>query len=287
MSQAEGQQKNLVHSIDSLPTKGPLSCLDQDLLLLKATSAATLSCLGECLNILQQTQSHSSQAPPQSHASQRNRGTPSGESATGPIPVLLLEPPMAPATPSPLSFQSSPPEPSYSGKAKLGQLDCGSCPCLMGMLNLIICSKCCWMSHPLCLNMFTLYHFCLSCFVCVCLVLLVFVSSVSSVPLKCQKFFKWYQVQAWKWSVYERVVHRTPLSMSTCMSGEKNGLLWTGILEIKIYALLNLLKGLNLCQNNPLWCLKCQPSTMSSPLCAWSNKDVLNHLKLEGGSIWQ
>uniref|UniRef100_H3D8I5 Oxysterol-binding protein n=1 Tax=Tetraodon nigroviridis TaxID=99883 RepID=H3D8I5_TETNG len=64
MSQAEGQQKNLVHSIDSLPTRGPLSCLDQDLLLLKATSAATLSCLGECLNILQQTQSRS-QAPPQ------------------------------------------------------------------------------------------------------------------------------------------------------------------------------------------------------------------------------
>ncbi|XP_062291653.1 oxysterol-binding protein-related protein 10 isoform X1 [Scomber scombrus] len=76
MSQAEGQQKNLVQSIDSLPTKGPLSCLDQDLLLLKATSAATLSCLGECLNILQQTQSHS-QAPPQSQASQRNHGAPS------------------------------------------------------------------------------------------------------------------------------------------------------------------------------------------------------------------
>ncbi|XP_041868072.1 oxysterol-binding protein-related protein 10 [Melanotaenia boesemani] len=71
MSQAEGQQKNLVQSIDSLPTKGPLSCLDQDLLLLKATSAATLSCLGECLNILQQTQSRS-QATPQSQASQRN-----------------------------------------------------------------------------------------------------------------------------------------------------------------------------------------------------------------------
>uniref|UniRef100_A0A3B3BNB8 Oxysterol binding protein like 10 n=1 Tax=Oryzias melastigma TaxID=30732 RepID=A0A3B3BNB8_ORYME len=70
MSQAEGQQKNLVQSIDSLPTKGPLSCLDQDLLLLKATSAATLSCLGECLNILQQTQS-GSQGPP---ASQHNHG---------------------------------------------------------------------------------------------------------------------------------------------------------------------------------------------------------------------
>ncbi|XP_058476017.1 oxysterol-binding protein-related protein 10 isoform X2 [Solea solea] len=71
MSQAEGQQKNLVHSIDSLPTKGPLSCLDQDLLLLKATSAATLSCLGECLNILQHTQSRG-QAPHHSQASQRN-----------------------------------------------------------------------------------------------------------------------------------------------------------------------------------------------------------------------
>ncbi|XP_048882490.1 oxysterol-binding protein-related protein 10 isoform X2 [Brienomyrus brachyistius] len=55
MSQAEGQQKTLVHSIESLPTRGPLSSLDQDLLLLKATSAATLSCLGECLNILQQS----------------------------------------------------------------------------------------------------------------------------------------------------------------------------------------------------------------------------------------
>ncbi|XP_041758889.1 oxysterol-binding protein-related protein 10 isoform X2 [Coregonus clupeaformis] len=74
MSQAEGQQKNLVQSIESLPTRGPLSCLDQDLLLLKATSAATLSCLGECLNILQQTQPHS-----QPQASQANhiRGPPS------------------------------------------------------------------------------------------------------------------------------------------------------------------------------------------------------------------
>ncbi|KAL2080601.1 hypothetical protein ACEWY4_024394 [Coilia grayii] len=58
MNQAEGQQKNLVQSIESLPTRGPLSCLDQDLLLLKATSAATLSCLGECLSILQQSTGH-------------------------------------------------------------------------------------------------------------------------------------------------------------------------------------------------------------------------------------
>ncbi|KAM7382351.1 hypothetical protein PAMP_002084 [Pampus punctatissimus] len=54
MSQAEGQQKNLVNSVESLPPRGgPLSSLDEDLLLLKATSAATLSCLGECLSLLQ------------------------------------------------------------------------------------------------------------------------------------------------------------------------------------------------------------------------------------------
>ncbi|XP_067282743.1 oxysterol-binding protein-related protein 10 isoform X2 [Pseudorasbora parva] len=55
MTQAEGQQKSLVESIESLPARGSLSCLDQDLLLLKATSAATLSCLGECLTLLQQS----------------------------------------------------------------------------------------------------------------------------------------------------------------------------------------------------------------------------------------
>ncbi|XP_035477276.2 oxysterol-binding protein-related protein 10 [Scophthalmus maximus] len=110
MSQAEGQQKNLVQSIDSLPTRGPLSCLDQDLLLLKATSAATLSCLGECLNILQQTTQGRSQAPPPSHASQRNHSahgapsdgvpvwtvpkSPSGEQWKngGPTPLRSAEP---------------------------------------------------------------------------------------------------------------------------------------------------------------------------------------------------
>ncbi|XP_037639488.1 oxysterol-binding protein-related protein 10-like [Sebastes umbrosus] len=54
MIQAEGQQKNLVNSIESLPPRGgALSSLDEDLLILKATSAATLSCLGECLTLLQ------------------------------------------------------------------------------------------------------------------------------------------------------------------------------------------------------------------------------------------
>ncbi|XP_053570228.1 oxysterol-binding protein-related protein 10 [Bombina bombina] len=55
MAQVEGQQKHLVHTIESLSGSGPLSALDQDLLLLKATSAATLSCLGECLHLLQQS----------------------------------------------------------------------------------------------------------------------------------------------------------------------------------------------------------------------------------------
>uniref|UniRef100_G1KQ26 Oxysterol-binding protein-related protein 10 n=1 Tax=Anolis carolinensis TaxID=28377 RepID=G1KQ26_ANOCA len=55
MSQVEGQQKNLVQAIESLPGSGPLSALDQDLLLLKATSAAALCCLGECLHLLQQS----------------------------------------------------------------------------------------------------------------------------------------------------------------------------------------------------------------------------------------
>lgn len=140
MSQAEGQQKNLVHSIDSLPTRGPLSCLDQDLLLLKATSAATLSCLGECLNILQQTQSHG-QAPTQSsersHAAQR---APSGESAPGPVPVLPLEPP---TSPSPLPLLSFQPPPELSAGSKVQQLDCDSCSCLMAAMNFSVCSKCC------------------------------------------------------------------------------------------------------------------------------------------------
>ncbi|XP_043821332.1 oxysterol-binding protein-related protein 10 isoform X2 [Dromiciops gliroides] len=55
MNQVEGQQKTLVRAIEALPGSGPLTALDQDLLLLKATSAATLSCLGECLSLLQQS----------------------------------------------------------------------------------------------------------------------------------------------------------------------------------------------------------------------------------------
>lgn len=73
MTQAEGQQKNLVQTIESLPTRGRLSCLDQDLLLLKATSAATLSCLGECLTILQHSSSN-----PQHHHNHNHHARPGG-----------------------------------------------------------------------------------------------------------------------------------------------------------------------------------------------------------------
>ncbi|TRY82255.1 hypothetical protein DNTS_009368 [Danionella cerebrum] len=54
MTQAELHQRSLVQSIESLPLRGPVFRLDPDLLLLKATSAAALSCLAECLTIIQQ-----------------------------------------------------------------------------------------------------------------------------------------------------------------------------------------------------------------------------------------
>ncbi|XP_026563913.1 oxysterol-binding protein-related protein 11 isoform X2 [Pseudonaja textilis] len=53
MSQAEGQQRDLVRSIECLPGSGHLSSLDQDLLMLKATSMATMNCLNDCFHILQ------------------------------------------------------------------------------------------------------------------------------------------------------------------------------------------------------------------------------------------
>lgn len=112
MNQAEGQQKSLVQSIESLPTRGSLSCLDQDLLLLKATSAATLSCLGECLTILQQSAGH-------------NPGPPSGESNTD-----TLQTSMRPPDPEPAKDQ--------------GEVDCGPCPYLTGPVQLNVCNKCCW-----------------------------------------------------------------------------------------------------------------------------------------------
>nr|XP_061789683.1 oxysterol-binding protein-related protein 11 [Nerophis lumbriciformis] len=52
-SEAQVEQKTLVNSVESLPPRaGPLSSLNEDFLFLKATSAATLSCLGECFTLL-------------------------------------------------------------------------------------------------------------------------------------------------------------------------------------------------------------------------------------------
>ncbi|MED6259926.1 Oxysterol-binding protein- protein 11 [Ataeniobius toweri] len=52
MSQAQGQHRDLIQGIEGLPAVPGLSPLDQDLLMLKATSMATMSCLNECLHIL-------------------------------------------------------------------------------------------------------------------------------------------------------------------------------------------------------------------------------------------
>lgn len=87
MNQAEGQQKNLVHAIESLPGSGPLTALDQDLLLLKATSAATLSCLGECLTLLQQSVR---QAGPPSHKPGASGGCCDPSPRAGPHHVCML-----------------------------------------------------------------------------------------------------------------------------------------------------------------------------------------------------
>lgn len=117
MSQVEGQQKNLVHAIESLPGSGPLTALDQDLLLLKATSAATLSCLGECLSLLQQSVHQAGQPShrpaaagetPQCAALCLQMGTVQGAWARGacrrlpPVPHPLTHHP-----PIPLSFYPS------------------------------------------------------------------------------------------------------------------------------------------------------------------------------------
>ncbi|KAA0715558.1 Oxysterol-binding protein-related protein 11 [Triplophysa tibetana] len=53
MSQAQGQHRDLIQSIEGLPSSQGPSPLDQDLLLLKATSLATMNCLSDCLHILQ------------------------------------------------------------------------------------------------------------------------------------------------------------------------------------------------------------------------------------------
>uniref|UniRef100_A0A4W4HLP2 Oxysterol-binding protein n=1 Tax=Electrophorus electricus TaxID=8005 RepID=A0A4W4HLP2_ELEEL len=90
MSRAEEQQKNLQQSIESLPGGGPLSSLDPDLLLLKATSMAALSCLGECLSILQHSVSQAARS-----VTTRTQGLNTGELALCPLSLLQLSWPSA------------------------------------------------------------------------------------------------------------------------------------------------------------------------------------------------
>ncbi|XP_069838583.1 oxysterol-binding protein-related protein 11 isoform X2 [Dendropsophus ebraccatus] len=54
MTRAEGQQRELMRSIEGLPSSGHFSSLDQDLLMLKATSMATMNCLNDCFHMLYQ-----------------------------------------------------------------------------------------------------------------------------------------------------------------------------------------------------------------------------------------
>ncbi|XP_046407080.1 oxysterol-binding protein-related protein 11-like isoform X2 [Ischnura elegans] len=65
---AEQNSYSLSKAIESLPSTGSSTSTDHDLLILKATSAATLTCLSRCLAILQQQQlapitSHSGNVP--------------------------------------------------------------------------------------------------------------------------------------------------------------------------------------------------------------------------------
>ncbi|KAM5153169.1 LOW QUALITY PROTEIN: oxysterol-binding protein-related protein 11 [Mantella aurantiaca] len=65
MSRAEIQQRDLMRTIEGLPSGGQFSSLDQDLLMLKATSMATLNCLNDCFHMLHQqhTALHKSTLP--------------------------------------------------------------------------------------------------------------------------------------------------------------------------------------------------------------------------------
>ncbi|XP_054828188.1 oxysterol-binding protein-related protein 11 isoform X2 [Eublepharis macularius] len=79
MSRAEGQQRDLIRSIECLPASGHLSSLDQDLLMLKATSMATMNCLNDCFHILQIQ-----------HASQQKGSLPSGTTISWLEPKISL-----------------------------------------------------------------------------------------------------------------------------------------------------------------------------------------------------
>ncbi|XP_043853180.1 oxysterol-binding protein-related protein 11 isoform X2 [Dromiciops gliroides] len=79
MSHAEGHQRDLIRRIECLPASGHLTPLDQDLLMLKATSMATMNCLNDCFHILQLQ-----------HASHQKGSLPSGTTIEWLEPKLPL-----------------------------------------------------------------------------------------------------------------------------------------------------------------------------------------------------
>ncbi|XP_074157562.1 oxysterol-binding protein-related protein 11 isoform X2 [Sminthopsis crassicaudata] len=79
MSHAEGHQRDLIRRIECLPASGHITSLDQDLLMLKATSMATMNCLNDCFHILQLQ-----------HASHQKGSLPSGTTIEWLEPKLPL-----------------------------------------------------------------------------------------------------------------------------------------------------------------------------------------------------
>ncbi|XP_074070816.1 oxysterol-binding protein-related protein 11 isoform X2 [Macrotis lagotis] len=79
MTHAEGHQRDLIRRIECLPASGHLTSLDQDLLMLKATSMATMNCLNDCFHILQLQ-----------HASHQKGSLPSGTTIEWLEPKLPL-----------------------------------------------------------------------------------------------------------------------------------------------------------------------------------------------------
>nr|XP_033802082.1 oxysterol-binding protein-related protein 11 isoform X1 [Geotrypetes seraphini] len=96
MSQAEGQQRDLIRGIECLPGSGHLTSLDQDLLMLKATSMATLNCLNDCFHILQLQ-----------HMSQQTRALPTGATISWLEPKIPLSQHLNNGTESTFAAQQS------------------------------------------------------------------------------------------------------------------------------------------------------------------------------------
>ncbi|XP_046562264.1 oxysterol-binding protein-related protein 11-like isoform X1 [Haliotis rubra] len=75
ISEADDYSRHLANKISSLPyTSGFLTGIDKELLLLKATSSATILCLEQCLSILQNRQTGQLSVPPTPQPPERKPG---------------------------------------------------------------------------------------------------------------------------------------------------------------------------------------------------------------------